>query len=72
MEEARGETFLWNELKENFIKDFSFISEDTNIVEATKQIKEFIQPTSNESTQNKIQLNTVCYNIRSKKIPQST
>ena len=25
MEEARGETFLWHKLKENFIKDFNFI-----------------------------------------------
>ena len=25
MEEARGDTFLWNELGENFIKDFNFI-----------------------------------------------
>ena len=25
MEEARGETFFWHELKENFIKDFQFI-----------------------------------------------
>ena len=58
--------------RENFIKDFSFIPEDTNLVEATKQIKAFIQPTSNESTQNKSQLSTVCYNIRSNKIPQST
>ena len=72
MEDARGETFLWNEIRENFIKDFSFIPEDTNLVETTKQIKAFIQLTSNESTQNRIQLNTVCYNIRSNKIPQST
>ena len=48
MEEARGEKFLWNELRENLIKDFSFISENTNLVEATKQIKTFIQLTSNE------------------------
>ena len=30
MEEARGETFLWNELKENFIKCFNFIPEEKN------------------------------------------
>ena len=42
MEEARGKTFLWNELRENFIKDFSFILEDAKLVEATKQIKTFI------------------------------
>ena len=45
MEEARGETFLWHELRENFIKDFNFIPQDENLVETTKQIKEFIQPT---------------------------
>ena len=36
MEEARGETFLWNELRENFIKDFNFIPEDEKLVEAMK------------------------------------
>ena len=45
MEEARGETFVWNELKENFIKDFRFISEDDKIVKATNEINFFIQPT---------------------------
>ena len=45
MEEARGETFLWHELRENFIKDFNFIPQDQNLVETAKQIKEFIQQT---------------------------
>ena len=36
MEEARGETFLWHELRENFIKDFNFIPQDENLVETTK------------------------------------
>ena len=44
MEEARGETFLWHEPRENFIKDFNFIPQNENLVETTKQIKEFIQP----------------------------
>ena len=48
MEEARGETFLWHKLKENFIKDFKFIPQNKNLVETTKQIKEFIQPTENK------------------------
>ena len=48
MEEALGETFLWNELREIFIKDFSFIPEDGKLVEATKQRKTFIQPTNNK------------------------
>ena len=48
MEEARGEKFLWYELRENFIKDFNFIPQDENLVETTKQIKEFIQPIENK------------------------
>ena len=28
MEEARGETFTWNELKENFLKEFKFSYHD--------------------------------------------
>ena len=51
MEKARGETFLWHELKENFIKDFNFIPQNKNLVETTKQIKEFIQPTENKLLQ---------------------
>ena len=43
MEEARGETFLWHELKENFIKDFNFEPQNENLVETAKQIKEFVQ-----------------------------
>ena len=49
MEEARGETFIWHELKENFIKDFNFIPQDENLVETAKQIKAFIQPTENKT-----------------------
>ena len=53
MEEARGETFIWQELKENFIKDFRFIPKDAKLVEAIQQIKTFIQPTAHHtSTQN--------------------
>ena len=52
MEEERGEKFLWNELRENFIKGFSFTPEDEKLVEAMKQIKTFIYPTINKSTQN--------------------
>ena len=51
MEEARGETFLWHELRENFIKDFNFIPQNANLVKTTKQIKEFIQPTKNKPLQ---------------------
>ena len=47
MEEARGETFLWHELRENFIKDFNFIPQDQKLVETAKQIKAFIELTGN-------------------------
>ena len=36
MEESRGETFLWHELKENFIKYFNFVPQNKNLVETTK------------------------------------
>ena len=51
MEEARGETFLWHELRENFLKDFNFIPQNEKFVETAKQIKEFIQPTENKPLQ---------------------
>ena len=51
MEESRGETFLWHGLMENFIKYFNFIPQNENLVETTKQIKEFIQPTENKPLQ---------------------
>ena len=40
MEEALGETFLWHELKENFIKDFNFEPQNENLVETAKQTKD--------------------------------
>ena len=36
MEEARGETFLWHEIRESFIKDFIFIPQDKKLVEIAK------------------------------------
>ena len=36
MEEARGETFLWHKLKENFIKYFNFTPQNKNLVETKK------------------------------------
>ena len=36
MEEAWCETFLWHELKENFIKDFNFVPQNENLVETEK------------------------------------
>ena len=72
MEEARGETFLWNKLKENFIKDFKFIPEDDQLVEVTKKIKTFIKLiVSNVSTETQNQPNSSCDNIQLTKIPHS-
>ena len=70
MEEEQGETFLWNELKENFIKDFKFIPQDDQLVEATKKIKTFIKLTiSNSSTRTHNRPNGSCHHIRSTKVP---
>ena len=49
MEEAWGETFLWHELKQNFIKYFNFEPQNENLVETEKQIKEFVQSTEKKS-----------------------
>ena len=49
MEEARGETFQWHELRENFTKDFSFIPQNEKLVETAKKIKEFIELTRTNS-----------------------
>ena len=71
MEEARGETFLWNELREIFIKDFKFIPQNENLVETTKQIKEFIQPTENKPLQDHRQIRK-CNKIQTQLKPQLT
>ena len=73
MEEARGETLLWNEITENFIKDFKFIPEYDQLVESTKKIKSFIKANiSSSSTGTHNRPNASCHNIRLTKIPQST
>ena len=73
MEEARGETFLWHELIENFIKDFSFIPQDEKLVETAKQIKAFVGPTENKNLiKNQDQLTINCNNIQIGTISQST
>ena len=70
MEEARGETFQWNKLRENFIKDFNFIPQNEKLVETAKQIKEFIEPTKNNSLiQNHDLLTIPSNNIQTNIIP---
>ena len=71
MEEARGETFLWHELRKNLIKDFNFIPQNENLVETTKQIKEFIQSTENKPLKDTRQT-MKCNNIRTRTKPQLT
>ena len=71
MEEARGETFLWHELRENFIKDFNFIPQNENLVKTTKQIKEFIQSTENKPLQDHRQTK-ICNTIQTQLQPQLT
>ena len=72
MEEAQGETFQWNELRENFIKDFNFIPQNEKLVEFSKQIKAFIESIGNNTlTQNYDRLTITCNNIQTKTIPQS-
>ena len=71
MEEAQGETFLCHELKENFIKYFNFVPQNENLVEMTKQIKAFVQPTENKTLRdNRPTIN--CNNIQTRTIPQAT
>jgi hypothetical protein len=43
IEEACGHTFNWNEIKENFIRDFEFIPEEAHLREATQEIKNFLE-----------------------------
>ena len=71
MEEARGETFLWHELRENFIKDFNFIPQNENLVETAKKIKQFIQPIENQPLRDPRQIKD-CNNIKTWSQPQST
>ena len=64
MEEERGETFQWHELRENSIKYFNFIPQNEKLVETTKQIKAFIEPTGNNTlTQNYGRPKITCNNI---------
>ena len=73
MEEYWGGTFLWHELRENFIKDFSFIPQDKKLVETAKQIKAFVGPTENKNLiQNQDRPTINCKNVQTGTIPQST
>ena len=43
IEEARGDTFTWKTLKENFIKDFSFTLDNEKLKPTAKQIQQFLR-----------------------------
>jgi hypothetical protein len=43
IEEACGHTINWSNIKENFIKDFEFTSEEEHLREASQQIKSFLE-----------------------------
>ena len=42
LEEARGDTFTWQTLRENFIKHFSFILNDEKLKPVAKQLQQLI------------------------------
>ena len=42
IEEARGDTFTWQTLRENFIKDISFTTDNQKLNLVAKQIQQFI------------------------------
>ena len=70
MEESQGETFIWLELKEKFIKEFRCKPKDDKLVRETTQIRTFIQLIFHHaSTQNHNRLKASCNNIRLNKIP---
>ena len=48
LEEARGDTFTWKTLRENFIKDFSFIPDDKKLKPTAKQLQQFIGESSSK------------------------
>ena len=71
MEEARGETFFWPELKANFIKDFQFIPQNEKLVGTTHQIKQFLQPTEKQADQDHRPIKD-CNKIQAESKSQST
>ena len=71
MEEARGETFFWHELRENFIKEFQFTPQNKKLAETAQQIKQFLQPTVHQPYQTHRQVKD-CNTIQTTSRPQST
>ena len=71
MEEARGETLFWHELKQNFIKDFQFIPQNNQLAGTAHQIKQFLQPTEKQPFQDHRQIKD-CNEIQTESKSQST
>jgi hypothetical protein len=46
IEEVCGHTFDWNEIKNNFLKDFEFRPEEALLQEATREINFFLEKPS--------------------------
>ena len=44
IEEAHGDMFTWQTLKDNFIKDFAFQLEREELKPTTHQIQQFLNP----------------------------
>ena len=53
IEEAHRETFTQKDLKENFIKDFSFNLAETNLTDAIKEIRDCIKQQGTKIKQKK-------------------
>ena len=71
MKEARGETFFWHELKQNFIQDFQFIPQNKQLAGTAHQIKQFLQPTEKQPFQDHQQIKD-CNKIQTESKSQST
>ena len=71
IEEARGDTFTWQTLKQNFIKYFSFLPADENMQPVARQIQQFLETnTSNEIVENNS--TKECRNILVEELQHST
>jgi hypothetical protein len=53
IEEARGHTFYWNEIKSSFLKNFEFRPEETLLQEVTREINFFLEKPSPDQIQKK-------------------
>jgi hypothetical protein len=53
IEEACGNTFKWNEIKNKFLKEFKFILEETQLQDAKREIKNFLEQPSPQETYKK-------------------